>query len=102
MELYEFKVGPNECIFLLLMLGIIIDENFELYKHVRKKLVDVNYIENYIYIENIDKIYKVCITSDTENLDESLTLSKAECRKVSFTGFQNIKNKKNYHYTSKC
>ena len=54
---------------LLLLLGIIIDGYFELYTHVKKKLIDENYIENYIFIENIVKIWKACITSDTENLD---------------------------------
>ena len=81
-----------------LLLGIIIDEHFELYTHIRKNLIDENYIENYIYIENIDKIERVSITSDTENLDESLTLSKVEYCDVNFRGFQYIKNKELYLY----
>ena len=83
---------------MLPLLGIIIDEHLELYTHLRKNLIDKNYIENYIYIENIDKIERVCITSDTENLDESLTLSKVEYCNVNFRGFQYIKNKELYLY----
>ena len=39
-----------------MLLGIIIDEYFELCTHVTKNLIYENYIENYIFIENIEKI----------------------------------------------
>ena len=39
-----------------MLLGITIDEYFELDTHVTRNLIDKNYIENYIFNENNDKI----------------------------------------------
>ena len=85
MELYEFKIGPNEsivgyCCFVLLLTNVL---NLT---HVTKKLLDENYIENYIFIESIGKILKVCITSDTENLDEVTNLIESITLQRKFLG----------------
>ena len=57
-------------------------------------MIDENYTENYIFIENIDKIERVCITSDTENLESLTSLIESRILQRKFQGLPKYQKQK--------